>query len=145
MKITYTLTEFQGNVLKSIQNKLSCDISLLRERISKLDDCNDVIEIIDRIEVLSHDMEDILVSDGLISREIASIKWNKVNMRKKDKNLPPEEKYVCWAMLIDSEEDIHFRKFFGKLKDGYVDGGTFRYKLSSNFWWSELSNPEVTK
>lgn len=83
--------------------------------------------------------------DGLISREIASIKWNKVNMRKKDKNLPPEEKYVCWAMLIDSEEYIHFRKFFGKLKDGYVDGGTFRYKLSSNFWWSELSNPEVTK
>ena len=63
MKITYTLTEFQGNVLKSIQNKLSCDISLLRERISKLDDCNDVIEIIDRIEVLSHDMEDILVSE----------------------------------------------------------------------------------
>lgn len=49
--------------MKSIQNKLSCDISLLRERISKLDDCNDVVEIIDRIEVLSHDMEDILVSE----------------------------------------------------------------------------------
>ena len=63
MKTTYTLTEFQGNALKGIQNKLSCDISFLRERISKLDDCNDVIEIIDRIEVLSHDMEDILVSE----------------------------------------------------------------------------------
>ena len=62
MKTIYTLTEFQGNALKIIQNKLSCDISLLRERISKLDDCEDVIAILDRIEVLSYGMENILVS-----------------------------------------------------------------------------------
>lgn len=65
--------------------------------------------------------------------------WNKVNLRKKNPRLPEENKVVCWATL--NKDGKTFRKFFAKLQDGYIDGGTFRYKLSSNFWWAEIQNP----
>ena len=70
--------------------------------------------------------------------------WNKVELRKKNKNLPPYGENVCWAMEYATSDGIGFNKFFGILSiDGYVDTGINRYKLTSKFWWIDIPDPEV--
>lgn len=72
--------------------------------------------------------------------------WKNVELRRKDKNLPVFGKEVCWAMQYTTPDGVQFSKFFGALQeDGYVDSGINRYKLTSNFWWYDMPDPEITK
>lgn len=63
MKTIYTLTSYQAEELKVIQAKISCDASLASEKLKDHSDCSEVLEILDRITVLTEKMEDILVSE----------------------------------------------------------------------------------
>ena len=71
--------------------------------------------------------------------------WNKVNLRAKDKNLPEIKQRVLWATTEGSPSTNTFYKFMGWLTpDGkYVDTGLDRYKLTSNFWWVDVVDPEI--
>lgn len=71
--------------------------------------------------------------------------WNKVNLRAKDKNLPEVKQRVLWATTEGSPSVNTFHKFMGWLTpDGkYVDTGLNRYKLTSNFWWVDVIDPEI--
>ena len=63
MKTIYTLTPYQAEELKAIQAKISCDVSLVSEKIKGHADCIEVLEILERITALTEEMEDILVSE----------------------------------------------------------------------------------
>ena len=71
--------------------------------------------------------------------------WNKVNLRAKEKNLPEIDQRVLWATTEGMPSINTFYKFMGWLTpDGkYVDTGLNRYKLTSNFWWVDVTDPEV--
>ena len=71
--------------------------------------------------------------------------WNKVKLRAKEKNLPEINQRVLWATTEGMASINTFYKFMGWLtSDGkYVDTGLKRYKLTSNFWWVDVTNPEV--
>ena len=71
--------------------------------------------------------------------------WNKVNLRAKDKNLPEVNQRVLWATTEGAPSINTFHKFMGWLtSDGkYVDTGLNRYKLTSNFWWVDVTDPEI--
>ena len=71
--------------------------------------------------------------------------WNKVNLKTKDKNLPEIEKRVLWATNEKSPSETTFFKFMGSLIDNgkYIDTGLTRYKLTSNYWWIDVSDPDV--
>ena len=71
--------------------------------------------------------------------------WNKVNLRAKDKNLPEIKQRVLWATTEGLPSANIFHKFIGWLTlDGkYVDTGLNRYKLTSNFWWVDVTDPEI--
>lgn len=71
--------------------------------------------------------------------------WKKVNLRAKDKNLPEVKQRVLLATTEGSPSANIFHKFMGWLTpDGkYVDTGLIRYKLTSNFWWIDVTDPEV--
>ena len=71
--------------------------------------------------------------------------WNKVNLRAKEKNLPEIDQRVLWATTEGTPSRNTFYKFMGWLtSDGkYVDTGLKRYKLTSNFWWVDVTDPEV--
>lgn len=71
--------------------------------------------------------------------------WNKVNLRAKEKNLPEIGQRVLWATTEGAPSKGVFHKFTGWLTtDGkYVDTGLNRYKLTSNFWWVEMTDPEI--
>ena len=71
--------------------------------------------------------------------------WNKVNLRAKEKNLPEVNQIVLWATTEGTPSRNTFYKFMGRLtSDGkYVDTGLKRYKLTSNFWWVDVTDPEV--
>ena len=71
--------------------------------------------------------------------------WNKVNLRTKNKNLPEVKHRVLWATTEGAPSKGTFYKFTGWLtEDGkHVDTGLQRYKLTSNFWWAEMTDPEL--
>ncbi len=71
--------------------------------------------------------------------------WNKVNLRAKEKNLPEVKKRILWATTEGAPSEGTFYKFMGWLsEDGkYVDTGFNRYKLTSNFWWVDVTDPEI--
>lgn len=71
--------------------------------------------------------------------------WNKVNLRTKDKNLPEVKQKVLWATNEKSPSEKCFYKFMGWItEDGkYVDTGLYRYKLTSNFWWTDVTDPQI--
>lgn len=73
------------------------------------------------------------------------MEWNKVNLRAKEKNLPPIGQRVLWATNENAPSKNVFYKFMGCLiTDGkYIDTGLKRYKLTSNFWWMNISDPEI--
>ena len=73
------------------------------------------------------------------------MEWNKVNLRAKDKNLPEVNQRVLWATTEGAPSKDAFYKFMGQLtSDGkYVDTGLNRYKLTSNFWWVDITDPEI--
>lgn len=76
--------------------------------------------------------------------------WNRVDLKKKDKNLPPIDKRVLWVNndctgYIILGNSIYYQ-FIGKVTEDFKyiisDGGDW-YKLTSNFWWRELpKNPD---
>lgn len=65
-------------------------------------------------------------------------------MRADTKNLPPVGKRMIWATTEGSFDGKTFHQFFGEITaDGkYIDYGYGRYKLTSNYWWTELKNPK---
>ena len=68
--------------------------------------------------------------------------WNKVNLRSKGKNLPEVGQSVLWAVNGENLNIVKFSKFIGKLTDdGYIDTGLNRYKLTSKYWWCEITDP----
>lgn len=71
--------------------------------------------------------------------------WNKVNLRTKNKKLPPIKETVVWATNEESMDKNNFYKFFGHLtEDGkYIDAGFNQYKLTSHYWWARIDNPKV--
>jgi hypothetical protein len=71
--------------------------------------------------------------------------WNKVNLRAKEKNLPPSGKRVLWATNEKAPSKTTFFKFIGTLTkdEKNVDTGLEWYKLTSNFWWMEIEDPEI--
>lgn len=73
--------------------------------------------------------------------------WNKVDLRKKDKNLPEIGKRILWATNENSDTKTYFQKFFGYLEpdEKHIDTGYNRYKLTSNYWWMEVDDPEVVE
>lgn len=72
------------------------------------------------------------------------MKWNKVNLRAKDKNLPLIGERVCWATNQDAPSKNCYHKFFGILSNDckYVDTGLRRYKITSNFYWVKIDDPQ---
>ena len=74
------------------------------------------------------------------------MKWNKVELRRKDKNLPNNNIRVLWATNEDSLDKEVFYKFIGELLNDNktVDAGINRYKLTSNYWWVDISkDPKI--
>lgn len=71
--------------------------------------------------------------------------WRRVNLRKKDKNLPAIGRRVIWA-TTESGTGKSTHQFMGWLsKDQkYIDYGYGTYKLTSNFWWHELPDNPIT-
>ena len=70
--------------------------------------------------------------------------WNKVELKRKDKNLPACGKIVCWAMEYTTPDGVKYSKFFGTLQeDRYIDTGITRHKLTSNFWWYDIPDPDT--
>ena len=66
--------------------------------------------------------------------------WNKINLRKKDSNLPVIGQRVVWATNEGSVDNKVFHQFFGHLtSDGKnIDYGYGCYKLTSNYWWQPM-------
>lgn len=73
------------------------------------------------------------------------MKWNKIELRRKDKNLPANNTRVLWATNSDSLDKKNFHKFIGELLDDNktIDTGIVRYKLTSNYWWMDISEDPV--
>ena len=73
------------------------------------------------------------------------MEWNKINLRAKEKNLPPIGQRVLFATNENASSKNVFYKFMGQLTtDGkYIDTGLKRYKLTNNFWWMNISDPEI--
>ena len=71
--------------------------------------------------------------------------WNKVNLRAKNKNLPEPKQRVLWATTEGSPSKNVFHKFMGCLTTDskHVDAGFNWYKLTSNFWWIDIEDPEI--
>lgn len=70
--------------------------------------------------------------------------WNKVNLKSKEKNLPPIGESVLWATNKKQTMDGKFLKFIGYLsEDRTIETGLTCYKLTSNFWWMEITDPEI--
>jgi hypothetical protein len=71
--------------------------------------------------------------------------WNKVNLRAKEKNLPKPNQRVLWATTEGAPSKNVFHKFMGCLTtDGkHIDTGLQWYKVTSNFWWVEVTDPEI--
>lgn len=68
--------------------------------------------------------------------------WNKVNLRSKEKNLPEIGQSVLWAVKGENLNAGKFIKYIGKLTDdGYIDTGLNQYKLTSKYWWCEMTDP----
>lgn len=75
--------------------------------------------------------------------KIMNVKWNKVNLRAKDKNLPEVGKRVVWATTDDAPNPDCFHKFVGILEKDmkHINYEYGRYKVTSNYWWCELDDP----
>lgn len=70
------------------------------------------------------------------------MKWKKVNLRAKEKNLPEIGMSVLWAIESKNVVGGRYSKFIGKLTDDtYIDTGLNRYKLTSKYWWCEMTDP----
>lgn len=69
--------------------------------------------------------------------------WNKVNLKVKEKNLPEAGKRVLWATTDGARVKGTFVKFLGCLtNDGkYVDSGLDNRRLTSNYWWCDITDP----
>lgn len=69
--------------------------------------------------------------------------WNKVELRKKDKNLPDNNTRVLWTTNEGSLSKNVFHSFIGELTTDkkYIDTGIKRYKLTSNYWWLDIPSP----
>ena len=73
--------------------------------------------------------------------------WNKVNLRLKPKNrkLPELGEPVLWATNKESTNESIYFKFVGWLSEEnnelFIKTINKRYKLTSDYWWSEMSNP----
>lgn len=76
------------------------------------------------------------------------MKWNKVNLKKNDKNLPLVKERVIWATNEGSIDDNIFYQFIGQLTEDrkFINHGYGQYKLTSNYWWMPLPpNPNNSK
>lgn len=71
--------------------------------------------------------------------------WNKINMRAKEKNLPPIKKRVLWGKKTSSERGDEFSFFIGFLEENRknINTGIDMYKITSNFWWMEIEPPKI--
>jgi hypothetical protein len=72
--------------------------------------------------------------------------WNKVNLKKKDSNLPKVGERVIWVTNENSPSKNVFHQFYGSLTSDLksIDYGYGRYKLTSNYWWQpKLENPKL--
>lgn len=72
--------------------------------------------------------------------------WNRVNLRKKDGNLPSVGQRVIWATNEGSTNENVFHQFMGQItEDGkFIDYGYGRYKITGSYWWMLLpNNPEL--
>jgi hypothetical protein len=63
MKKVYILSEEQAESLKSIQNKLECDLSLLNDALETIICNDDIHQIFEKLSQLSDDMKDVLTSE----------------------------------------------------------------------------------
>ena len=72
--------------------------------------------------------------------------WNKVNLKRKDGNLPAVGQRVLWATNEGSISKNVFYNFIGEVTEDkkFIDYGYGRYKLTSNYWWMPLpTRPEI--
>ncbi len=74
------------------------------------------------------------------------MEWNKVELRRKNKNLPKNNTRVLWATNEGSLDETIFHKFIGELTDDnkIIDAGINRYKITSKYWWADISeDPKI--
>ena len=68
--------------------------------------------------------------------------WNKVNLRAKDKNLPP----LCENVMFAENDNFHnsWHKFIGQnINNKYIDYGYGRKEFKSGMYWMVLpDDPE---
>ncbi len=66
--------------------------------------------------------------------------WNKIELRRKDKNLPDMNIRVLWATNEGGISKNVFHKFIGELTsdEKNIETGFNRFKLTSNYWWTHL-------
>lgn len=62
MKTIYMLTPFQAEELKAIQSKISYNATVALEKVQKIDEKGDILELLESIVALSEEMEDVLIS-----------------------------------------------------------------------------------
>lgn len=70
--------------------------------------------------------------------------WNKVNIKKTNKNLPPVGTKVLWATNEGIADKKTFIQFIGELAidEKHVEHADIYRKLTSNYWWQKLpDNP----
>lgn len=71
------------------------------------------------------------------------MEWHKVNMRKKDKNLPPRNKRVLWAKPRIDQEGFWY--FFGFIDaSGRIDDNYGSQRPKTDYYWcytEDIENP----
>lgn len=74
-----------------------------------------------------------------------NIEWNKINLRKNNKNLPKVGERVIWATNEKSLDKNIYHQFFGWLTEDEknIDYGYGWYKLTSNYWWKHKSEDPI--
>lgn len=72
------------------------------------------------------------------------MKWNKINLRMKDKNLPPIGERVLFATYDDSHSSYH--QIIGQLTiSNHIDTGYRMIKVTSKFHWMPLPEDPVVE